>query len=347
MSLRVSVRISRSRTISSMTRSWPSSSAERGDDLLGAPVAELRVEAGARREAPTGGPVPDLDRLEERAEVVADARAALSRVRNTLAGAEPLRSAGQRQPHPPPRPARSGSPPRRRRPRAPARRARRPRGPSSSSPGASRRSAPRGRAMPATGRTGSRPSARPRPPSRPPAAPRTRPVPSASTPAAARQRQSRRLQRRLPRLVQLASREPGSIRTAREREPPSLTRLEDRRGAGSGTGSTSGSLPHDGRPRPSRIDPDGGADGGRDRRRDGRPPTAPFLQPAVDGAPPRFVPLSPRVAVLLVAAAVLGLLLWMARDSVRPFIIGLLLVYLLDGPVHRLSRAGIRRPFAI
>ncbi len=51
--------------------------------------------------------------------------------------------------------------------------------------------------------------------------------------------------------------------------------------------------------------------------------------------------------MLLVAAAVLGLLLWMARDSVRPFIVGLLLVYLLDGPVHRLSRAGVRRPFAI
>jgi predicted PurR-regulated permease PerM len=67
----------------------------------------------------------------------------------------------------------------------------------------------------------------------------------------------------------------------------------------------------------------------------------------VDGEAPRFVPISPRVVVLLAAAAVLGLLLWMARDSVRPFIIGLLLVYLLDGPVRRLSRAGIRRPFAI
>jgi len=76
-------------------------------------------------------------------------------------------------------------------------------------------------------------------------------------------------------------------------------------------------------------------------------PPPPFLQPAVDGAPPRFVPLSPRVAVLLVAAAVLGLLFWMARDSIRPFIVGLLLVYLLDGPVHRLSRAGVRRSLAI
>ena len=60
-----------------------------------------------------------------------------------------------------------------------------------------------------------------------------------------------------------------------------------------------------------------------------------------DGSPPRFAPLSPRVAVLLVAAIVVGLLLWMARDSVRPFIVGLLLVYLLDMPVRWLVAAGV------
>ena len=76
-------------------------------------------------------------------------------------------------------------------------------------------------------------------------------------------------------------------------------------------------------------------------------PPPPFLRPAADGNPPRFVPVSPRVVVLLVAGLVLGLVLWMARDSVRPFIVGLLLVYLLDGPVHRLSRRGVRRPLAI
>jgi hypothetical protein len=32
------------------------------------------------------------------------------------------------------------------------------------------------------------------------------------------------------------------------------------------------------------------------------------------------------------AAIIVGLLLWMARDSVRPFIVGLLFVYLLDPP---------------
>ncbi len=44
----------------------------------------------------------------------------------------------------------------------------------------------------------------------------------------------------------------------------------------------------------------------------------------------RFAPLSPRVAVLIGGRDRVGLLLWMARDSVRPFIVGLLLVYLLD-----------------
>ena len=37
----------------------------------------------------------------------------------------------------------------------------------------------------------------------------------------------------------------------------------------------------------------------------------------------------------------------MARDAVRPFIVGLLLVYLLDPPVRWLARHGVRRTFAI
>ncbi len=76
-------------------------------------------------------------------------------------------------------------------------------------------------------------------------------------------------------------------------------------------------------------------------------PPAPFVVRPTDGSPPRFTPLSPRVAVLVVAAIVLGLLLWMARDSVRPFAVGLLLVYLLDIPVSRLVRRGVRRSLAI
>ncbi|MGH2476071.1 MAG: AI-2E family transporter, partial [Candidatus Limnocylindrales bacterium] len=44
---------------------------------------------------------------------------------------------------------------------------------------------------------------------------------------------------------------------------------------------------------------------------------------------------------------VVGILLWMARDAVRPFVVGLLLVYLLDPPVRWLVRHGVRRTFAI
>ena len=57
--------------------------------------------------------------------------------------------------------------------------------------------------------------------------------------------------------------------------------------------------------------------------------------------------LSPRVAVLICGAIVIGILLWMARDAVRPFVLGLLLVYLLDPPVRWLTRRGVRRSFAI
>ena len=60
-----------------------------------------------------------------------------------------------------------------------------------------------------------------------------------------------------------------------------------------------------------------------------------------------FVTLSPRVAVLVVAGLLPGLLLWMARDCVRPFIVGLLFVYLLDPPVRWLVRHGVRRSLAI
>lgn len=76
-------------------------------------------------------------------------------------------------------------------------------------------------------------------------------------------------------------------------------------------------------------------------------PPPPFVVKPGDGSPPRFAPLSPRVAVLVAAAIVVGLLLWMAQDSVRPFIVGLLFVYLLDIPVRWLVRRGLRRSLAI
>ena len=76
-------------------------------------------------------------------------------------------------------------------------------------------------------------------------------------------------------------------------------------------------------------------------------PPPPFVDASTLDAGPRFARLSPRVALLIGAAVVVGVLLWMARDSVRPFVIGLLLVYLLDPPVRWLSRRGVRRTLAI
>jgi predicted PurR-regulated permease PerM len=76
-------------------------------------------------------------------------------------------------------------------------------------------------------------------------------------------------------------------------------------------------------------------------------PPAPFVNPESDGSARRFAPLSPRVAVLIAAAAVLAFVLAMAADSVRPFIVGLLFVYLLDPPVRWLVRLRVPRPLAI
>jgi predicted PurR-regulated permease PerM len=76
-------------------------------------------------------------------------------------------------------------------------------------------------------------------------------------------------------------------------------------------------------------------------------PPPPFIDPTAGPDERRFAPLSPRVTVLVAAAIVAGLVLWMARDSIRPFILGLLFVYLLEPPVRWLVRRGVRRIYAI
>ena len=60
-----------------------------------------------------------------------------------------------------------------------------------------------------------------------------------------------------------------------------------------------------------------------------------------------MAPPSPRVLVLLGAFVIVAWLFWLARDSIRPFVVGLLLVYLLDPPVRWLSARGLPRPLAI
>ncbi len=76
-------------------------------------------------------------------------------------------------------------------------------------------------------------------------------------------------------------------------------------------------------------------------------PPPPFVDPAGGTGTGRFAPLSPRVAILIAGAALLGLVLSMAADSVRPFIVGLLFVYLLDPPVRWLVRLHLPRVLAI
>jgi predicted PurR-regulated permease PerM len=76
-------------------------------------------------------------------------------------------------------------------------------------------------------------------------------------------------------------------------------------------------------------------------------PRPPFVDPGSPVDAPRLASLSPRVAILLIALAVVGVLLWMASDAVRPFVVGLLIVYLLDPPVRWLVRRGVRRTIAI
>jgi predicted PurR-regulated permease PerM len=76
-------------------------------------------------------------------------------------------------------------------------------------------------------------------------------------------------------------------------------------------------------------------------------PRPPFIDPASPTDSPRIAPLSPRVAVLIAATVGLGVLLWLASDAVRPFVVGLLFVYLLDPPVRWLVRRGVRRTLAI
>lgn len=76
-------------------------------------------------------------------------------------------------------------------------------------------------------------------------------------------------------------------------------------------------------------------------------PPPPFVIDDDLPGPARFAPLSPRVALLIGAAVAIGLLLWIARDAVRPFVVGLLIVYLLDPPVRWLIRVHVRRTVAI
>jgi predicted PurR-regulated permease PerM len=61
----------------------------------------------------------------------------------------------------------------------------------------------------------------------------------------------------------------------------------------------------------------------------------------------RLPPASPRVILLGAAAVVLAVVLYAGREALGPFIVGLLIVYLLAPPVDLLARVGLPRWLAI
>lgn len=79
------------------------------------------------------------------------------------------------------------------------------------------------------------------------------------------------------------------------------------------------------------------------------PPTpaaeAPVTVPAPRGMRigRRLGPPTPRVALLIAVAVLLAFVLYLGRSALAPFILGLVLAYLLDLPVERMARLGLPR----
>jgi predicted PurR-regulated permease PerM len=74
---------------------------------------------------------------------------------------------------------------------------------------------------------------------------------------------------------------------------------------------------------------------------------APFVERrAIDGGR-RVRPPTPRVALLLFTTLALAFVLYLGRDALSPFVVGLLFVYLLDPAVEWLGRIGLPRGVAI
>ena len=75
--------------------------------------------------------------------------------------------------------------------------------------------------------------------------------------------------------------------------------------------------------------------------------TAAEPNPAAPGlaspAPAGFGPVSRRVVLVAIGAAVLAAVLYLGSSAVGPFVLGLVLAYLLDMPVERMARVGLPR----
>lgn len=69
--------------------------------------------------------------------------------------------------------------------------------------------------------------------------------------------------------------------------------------------------------------------------------TAPLAPLRTNGR--RIGPPSPRVALVIAGAVVLFAILYLGRSALGPFVVGLVLAYLLDIPVERMARIGLPR----
>ena len=74
------------------------------------------------------------------------------------------------------------------------------------------------------------------------------------------------------------------------------------------------------------------------------PPQAPVV---VAQAGHHFGRVSPRAALVIVGAVVLAIVLYLGSAALGPFVVGLVLAYLLDMPVERMSRIGFPRWLAV
>ncbi len=75
-------------------------------------------------------------------------------------------------------------------------------------------------------------------------------------------------------------------------------------------------------------------------------PSTPTPRPPVQPSPPtgrRIGPPSPRAGLVIAGAAVLFAILYLGRSALGPFVVGLVLAYLLDLPVERMARIGLPR----
>ncbi len=103
-----------------------------------------------------------------------------------------------------------------------------------------------------------------------------------------------------------------------------------------------------GPPAGARAEPTPGRAGGRASAADATAsdgPDAPLRERRVDEA--RLRAPTPRVALVLFAATVVAFLLYQGREALSPFVVGLLLVYLLNPPVEWLTRLRVPRWAAI